>query len=189
MNSLNLPNPKMMDVAIPANMKVGYMQEEIASRGWAFSADQALGLIGQPDVALIDLRERSERERHGVIPGSLHVPYPDLAGKHQRWRHAARAREVDQQAHPVLLRVRRALGDGGAGRAGRWDCLGLPHPGRHGRLEAGQGAARPLNEAAGGCSAAGRVVDYFTPNPARLIASALATESASNMLRNAAPGR
>jgi sulfur dioxygenase len=78
MNGLNLPNPKMMDVAIPANMKVGYLQEAIANRGWAFSADRALGLIGQPDVALIDLRERSERERHGVIPGSLHVPYPTL---------------------------------------------------------------------------------------------------------------
>jgi glyoxylase-like metal-dependent hydrolase (beta-lactamase superfamily II)/rhodanese-related sulfurtransferase len=78
MNNLNLPNPKMMDVAIPANMKVGYLQEEIANRGWAFSAQKALALIGQPDVALIDLREKSERERHGVIPGSLHVPYPSL---------------------------------------------------------------------------------------------------------------
>ena len=35
-------------------------------------------MIGKPNVALIDLRERSERERHGVIPGSLHVPYPTL---------------------------------------------------------------------------------------------------------------
>ena len=78
MNGLNLPNPKMMDVAIPANMKVGYLQEEIASRGWAFSAERAMALVGKPDVALIDLRERSERERHGVIPGSLHVPYPTL---------------------------------------------------------------------------------------------------------------
>jgi sulfur dioxygenase len=78
MNSLNLPNPKMMDVAIPANMKVGYLQEEIANRGWARSAQQALGLIGQKDVALIDLREKTERERHGIIPGSLHVPYPSL---------------------------------------------------------------------------------------------------------------
>jgi sulfur dioxygenase len=34
--------------------------------------------VGQPDVVLIDLRERTERERHGVIPGSLHVPYPAL---------------------------------------------------------------------------------------------------------------
>jgi sulfur dioxygenase len=78
MNNLNLPNPKMMDVAIPANMKVGYLQEEIANRGWAFSAERALTLVGRPDVALIDLRERSERERHGVIPGSLHIPYPTL---------------------------------------------------------------------------------------------------------------
>src|SRR5579871_5094396 len=48
MNNLKLANPKMMDVAIPANMKVGYLQEEIASRGWAFTADKAFGLIGQP---------------------------------------------------------------------------------------------------------------------------------------------
>ena len=78
MNGLNLPNPKMMDVAIPANMKVGYFQEAIASRGWALSAQAALPVIGASDVALIDLRERPERERHGVIPGSLHVPYPTL---------------------------------------------------------------------------------------------------------------
>ncbi len=37
-----------------------------------------MNLIGQRDVALIDLRERSEREKHGMIPGSLHAPYPDL---------------------------------------------------------------------------------------------------------------
>jgi rhodanese-related sulfurtransferase len=78
MNSLKLANPKMMDVAIPANMRVGLHQEEVARRGWAVSAAQALGLIGKPDVALIDLRERTERERHGTIPGSLHVPYPSL---------------------------------------------------------------------------------------------------------------
>jgi rhodanese-related sulfurtransferase len=68
----------MMDVAVPANMKVGLHQEEIARRGWAVTAEQAVALAGRPDVALIDLRERSERERHGIIPGSLHVPYPAL---------------------------------------------------------------------------------------------------------------
>jgi len=78
MNNLKLSNPKMMDVAVPANMKVGLAQEEIARRGWTLSAGQALALLGQPDIALIDLRERSERERHGTIPGSLHVPYPTL---------------------------------------------------------------------------------------------------------------
>jgi sulfur dioxygenase len=78
MNSLKLSNPKMMDVAIPANMKVGFHQGEIARRGWAMTAEQALAALGRPEMAMIDLRERSERERHGVIPGSLHVPYPTL---------------------------------------------------------------------------------------------------------------
>jgi rhodanese-related sulfurtransferase len=78
MNNLKLSNPKMMDVAVPANIKVGLAQEKIALRGWALTASEALAILGKPDVALIDLRERPERERHGTIPGSLHVPYPAL---------------------------------------------------------------------------------------------------------------
>jgi len=78
MNNLKLGDPKMMDVAVPANMRIGFHQEVIARRGWAITAEQALAMMCQRDVALIDLRERSERERHGVIPGSLHVPYPSL---------------------------------------------------------------------------------------------------------------
>ncbi len=27
---------------------------------------------------LVDLRDDSERERHGIIPGSLHVPYAEV---------------------------------------------------------------------------------------------------------------
>ncbi len=78
MNNLKLPNPKMMDVAVPANMRQGLHQEEIARRGWAFSASDAKEFVGEPGVVLIDLREKSERQRHGVIPGSLHAPYPEL---------------------------------------------------------------------------------------------------------------
>ena len=78
MNNLKLSNPKMMDVAVPANMKVGLHQEEIARRGWSLSVRDAMAVLGKPDIALIDLREHSERERHGTIPGSLHVPYTTL---------------------------------------------------------------------------------------------------------------
>ncbi len=78
MNNLHLPNPKMMDVAVPANMRVGLAQDEIARRGWALTPVAAMELIGQPDVAFVDLRERGERERHGEIPGALHAPYPAL---------------------------------------------------------------------------------------------------------------
>lgn len=79
MNNLHLPNPKMMDVAVPANVHVGLHQDEIARKGWAVSAANAVTLRGQPGIAIVDLRERGEREKHGVIPGSLHAPYPDLA--------------------------------------------------------------------------------------------------------------
>jgi len=78
MNNLNLPNPKMMDVAVPANLHVGLHQEEIARRGWALTAAAAAALTGRPEIAFIDLRERGEREKHGTIPGSVHAPYPDL---------------------------------------------------------------------------------------------------------------
>ena len=78
MNNLKLPNPKMMDVAVPANMHVGLHRDEVARKGWAVSAANAMALRGRPDVAIVDLREKSERERHGSIPGSLHAPYPDL---------------------------------------------------------------------------------------------------------------
>ncbi len=78
MNNLNLPNPKMMDVAVPANIHVGLHQEEIARKGWAVSASEALALSGRSDIAIVDLREKAEREKHGTIPGALHAPYPEL---------------------------------------------------------------------------------------------------------------
>ena len=78
MNNLKLPDPKMMDIAVPANMQVGLHQEEIARKGWAVKAAEALTLRSRPDVALVDLREKSEREKHGSIPGALHAPYTDL---------------------------------------------------------------------------------------------------------------
>jgi len=78
MNNLKLPNPKMMDVAVPANMKVGLAQDEIARRGWAVQAKDAIGLVGDPGLIFVDLREIAERERRGVIPGSVHAPYADL---------------------------------------------------------------------------------------------------------------
>ncbi|MGD0531126.1 MAG: MBL fold metallo-hydrolase [Methyloceanibacter sp.] len=78
MNNLRLPNPKMMDVAVPANMRIGLAQNIVADRGWALAAAETKALLGQQDVALVDLREDQERTRDGIIPGSLHVAYPQL---------------------------------------------------------------------------------------------------------------
>jgi sulfur dioxygenase len=81
MNNLKLPNPKMMDVAVPANIRVGLHQDEVARKGWALSVGDAMALRARSDIAFIDLREKSEREKHGVIPGSLHLPYPQLVSE------------------------------------------------------------------------------------------------------------
>jgi rhodanese-related sulfurtransferase len=42
------------------------------------TAAETKALLGQQDVALVDLREDQERTRDGIIPGSLHVAYPQL---------------------------------------------------------------------------------------------------------------
>ena len=78
MDNLNLSNPKMMDVALPANLKIGLSQEEVTAKGWGLSCDEAKGLLGKTDATFIDLRDENERGRYGVIPGSLHAPYGEL---------------------------------------------------------------------------------------------------------------
>src|SRR6478736_1234308 len=79
MANLKLANPKMMDVAVPANMHVGLHQEDLAKQGLALSALDAIKSLGRPDILLVDLREASERAKHGTISGALHAPYPGIA--------------------------------------------------------------------------------------------------------------
>ena len=96
MAGLHLPNPKMMDVAVPANIHQGLHQEEVARRGWAFSAEEAKGLIGRPEVTLIDLREKDERERKGAIPGRASCALCRTHGQYRRGRADPRAGAVRQ---------------------------------------------------------------------------------------------
>ena len=79
MNALDLTDPKMMDVAVPANLRVGVGQEDRAHPGCALTAQEVMH-AQRPDDILIDLREEGERAREGAIPGSVHAPYGLLAG-------------------------------------------------------------------------------------------------------------
>jgi glyoxylase-like metal-dependent hydrolase (beta-lactamase superfamily II)/rhodanese-related sulfurtransferase len=78
MGNLNLPNPKLMDVVVPANMHVGLHQDDLAKQGLALSAREGIDSLGRPDLLLVDLREDSERAKHGTLPGALHAPYPTI---------------------------------------------------------------------------------------------------------------
>src|SRR3954469_21995889 len=79
MANLKLPNPKMMDVAVPANMHVGLHQGELVKAGLSLTARDAIASLGRPEILLVDLRETSERAKHGTIAGALHAPYPGIA--------------------------------------------------------------------------------------------------------------
>ena len=76
MDNLNLPDPKQMDVAVPANLAVGFSQTEPEIQAGTLSVAEALARL--PDAVFVDLREDGERARDGVIPGSVHVPYGNL---------------------------------------------------------------------------------------------------------------
>jgi glyoxylase-like metal-dependent hydrolase (beta-lactamase superfamily II)/rhodanese-related sulfurtransferase len=78
MNNLKLPNPKMMDVAVPANMLVGLHQDDLTREGLSFTAREAIERLGRPEILLVDLRETSERLKHGTLEGALHAPYPGI---------------------------------------------------------------------------------------------------------------
>ena len=81
MGKLDLPNPKMMDVAVPKNLRIGLSQAELDAKGRSFSVEQAQQALEMGSAFFVDLREDPERHRHGAIPGALHVPYPGLDGE------------------------------------------------------------------------------------------------------------
>ncbi len=78
MNNLDLPNPRLMDIAVPANLSIGFAQEDETLRKATVSATEAVSEIESPDTLFVDLREDSERAKAGVIAGSVHVPYQRL---------------------------------------------------------------------------------------------------------------
>src|SRR3982075_807803 len=65
MANLNLPNPKLMDVVVPANMHVGLHQDDLARQGQALSAREGIESLGRPDILLVDLREIGESLKPG----------------------------------------------------------------------------------------------------------------------------
>ncbi|HVS15647.1 MAG TPA: MBL fold metallo-hydrolase [Thermoanaerobaculia bacterium] len=78
MNNLNLPDPKMMDVAVPANKATGRDLSKYLEPGEEVDAEALMRELEQGGTVLVDLREAGERRRDGVIPESLHVPYAEL---------------------------------------------------------------------------------------------------------------
>ena len=78
MNSLNLPNPRMMDEAVPVNLNIGYKPDDPEISECTLSVDDVKHRMSDNTTLFVDLREDSERAKYGIIKGSLHAPYSTL---------------------------------------------------------------------------------------------------------------
>ena len=77
MNNLNLSNPKMMDIALPENKKMGLsIEKQIELSGITY--DRFKKLSTNNEVVLIDLRESIEIKNIPPLENSINVPYTSL---------------------------------------------------------------------------------------------------------------
>jgi glyoxylase-like metal-dependent hydrolase (beta-lactamase superfamily II)/rhodanese-related sulfurtransferase len=78
MNNLNLPDPKMMDIAVPGNLNLGIsLEKQKINNG--LEANDFLNQIKNKDSLLIDLREKTEIEKSGKIEGGIEVSFPKIS--------------------------------------------------------------------------------------------------------------
>ena len=77
MSSLNLPNPKLMDIVVPKNRKHG-VPLEIQMQFNGINVQQLKTMMNQKKVKLIDVREDFEIQRDGLIEKSIQVPYTQI---------------------------------------------------------------------------------------------------------------
>lgn len=77
MNNLNLSNPKMMDVAVPANQQLGINLERQKKIN-GLDVDAFYHKIKSEEYQLIDLRENNEIKKIGTIKNSLNIPFQDF---------------------------------------------------------------------------------------------------------------
>ena len=77
MNNLNLSNPKMMDVALPANKNLGFkIENQKKLNGIKFGDLKTIA--NENNLLLIDLRENYEIEHKASLANSTHIPYSKL---------------------------------------------------------------------------------------------------------------
>jgi len=66
MNNLNLPDPKLMDVAVPNNLKLGIdLDKQKVNNG--IEPNEFKNCLLEKDIILIDLREQNELDKMGKI--------------------------------------------------------------------------------------------------------------------------
>ena len=145
MNNLGLPHPKLMDIAVPANLRVGEPEQGKAPSSdpqWAPLTFTFAGIWELPPAALeehagsvqvIDVRERDEyRGPLGHIRGSTLIPLSELPARAAGLAHdkpiVAVCRSGARSAQAVVLLAKAGFADVAnlAGGMLRWRAEGHP---------------------------------------------------------------
>ena len=77
MNNLNLSDPKLMDVAVPSNLKLGIDREKQKANN-GIEPNEFKSYLLEQDIILIDLREQGEVDKIGKIKGSKRISFPEI---------------------------------------------------------------------------------------------------------------
>jgi len=78
MNNLNLPDPKMMDVAVPSNLSLGInINRQKITNG--LSVHEFKKELNLSTCFLVDLREKKEIEKEGKIKNSKHISFNEVS--------------------------------------------------------------------------------------------------------------
>jgi glyoxylase-like metal-dependent hydrolase (beta-lactamase superfamily II)/rhodanese-related sulfurtransferase len=78
MNNLNLPDPKMMDIAVPGNLNLGIdFARQKTTNG--ITVEEFQSSMQNDQVVIIDLREESEILRDGRIKDSIQITSSQIA--------------------------------------------------------------------------------------------------------------
>lgn len=116
MNALDLPPPRRLDEAVPANRRSGLRQD--AGSGAGAAAAGALGYAGDitPQQAhdwmqsgralLVDVRSDAEREWVGFVPGALAVAWKQWPGMAPNPDFDAQLRAAAADGRPLMLLCR-----------------------------------------------------------------------------------
>jgi len=77
MNNLNLPDPKLMDIAVPNNLKLGIdLNKQKVNNG--IEPNEFNNFLLKRDTILIDLREQGEVDKIGRIKNSTRISFPEI---------------------------------------------------------------------------------------------------------------
>ncbi len=77
MNNLDLPEPAQMDIAVPANRKLGDDVDTLVDETKLATIDNINNYLGG-DYLIIDLRERDEIDKTGSLEHAINIPYPSI---------------------------------------------------------------------------------------------------------------